>query len=85
LGVLSRKRPHPRFKRKDGLFWILLRHLWPSWSNVLIIVKPATVVAWLLTPQYDKMIVPGMNIALPKDGKVGDGDMAVCYVFKRLE
>jgi putative transposase len=46
LGVLNRKRPHPRFKRKDRLFWVLLRHLWPSWSNALIIVKPETVVAW---------------------------------------
>jgi len=46
LGVLNRKRPHPRFKRIDRLFWVLLRHLWPSWSNILIIVKPETVVAW---------------------------------------
>jgi hypothetical protein len=28
------------------MFWILLRRLWPAWSNVLIIVKPETVVAW---------------------------------------
>jgi hypothetical protein len=40
---------------------------------------------FILTPQYDKMIVPGMNIAPPKDGKVGYGGMAVCCVFKRLE
>ena len=39
----------------------------------------------VLTPQYDKMVVPGMNMAPPKDGKVGYGDMAVRYVFKRLE
>jgi hypothetical protein len=39
----------------------------------------------VLTPQYEKMVVPGMNMAPPKDGKVGYGDMAVRYVFKRLE
>jgi hypothetical protein len=30
----------------DRLFWIALRRLWPGWKNVLIIVKPDTVVAW---------------------------------------
>jgi hypothetical protein len=39
----------------------------------------------ILTPQYDKMVVPGMNFAPSKDGKMGYGDMAVRYVFKRLE
>jgi hypothetical protein len=24
----------------------LLRRLWPGWSNVLVIVKPETVIAW---------------------------------------
>ncbi len=28
------------------MFWILLRRLWPGWTNVLIIVKPETVVSW---------------------------------------
>lgn len=39
----------------------------------------------ILTPQYDKMVVPGMNIAPSADGKMGYGDMAVRYIFKRLE
>lgn len=39
----------------------------------------------ILTPQYDKMVVPGMNLPPSKDGKMGYGDMAVRYVFKRLE
>lgn len=30
----------------DRVFWILLRRLWPGWSNVLVIVKPETVVSW---------------------------------------
>jgi putative transposase len=28
------------------MFWILLRRLWPSWTNVLVIVKPETVASW---------------------------------------
>ena len=46
LGVLKRKSPRPRLRRQDRIFWILLRRLWHAWSNVLVIVKPATVVAW---------------------------------------
>jgi hypothetical protein len=28
------------------LFWIMLRPLWSGWKDVLLIVKPDTVVAW---------------------------------------
>ena len=46
LGVLKRKHPRPRLLVQDRIFWVLLRRLWPAWSNVLVIVKPETVVAW---------------------------------------
>jgi putative transposase len=46
LGVLKRKQPRPRLRIQDRVFWILLRRLWPAWSNVLVIVRPETVVAW---------------------------------------
>ena len=39
----------------------------------------------ILTPQYDKMVLPGMNIAPSPDGKMSYGDMAVLYKFRRLE
>ncbi|MBN1568905.1 MAG: hypothetical protein JXA73_13735 [Acidobacteria bacterium] len=39
----------------------------------------------ILTPQYDKMVLPGMKIAPSPDGKMSYGDMAVRYKFKRLE
>jgi hypothetical protein len=39
----------------------------------------------ILTPQYDKMVIPGMKIAPSPDGKMSYGDMAVRYKFKRLE
>jgi len=46
LGVLKRKNPRPRLRTGDRAFWIFLRRLWPGWSNVLVIVKPETVVSW---------------------------------------
>src|SRR5262245_9505337 len=46
LGILKRKIPRPRLRSQDRIFWILLRRLWPAWSNVLVIVKPETVVGW---------------------------------------
>jgi hypothetical protein len=39
----------------------------------------------ILTPQYDKMVIPGMQIKPSPEGKMGYGDMAVRYKFKRLE
>ena len=46
VAVLKRKRPRPPLKAFDRLFWIALRRLWPRWKNVLLIVKPDTVVGW---------------------------------------
>jgi putative transposase len=46
LVVLKRKRRRPVLSRLDRLFWIMLRRVWPRWSDVLAIVKPATVIAW---------------------------------------
>ncbi len=39
----------------------------------------------ILTPQYDKMVIPGMNLAPSKDGKMTYGDVATRYQFRRLE
>jgi hypothetical protein len=39
----------------------------------------------ILTPQYDKMVLPGMNLAPSPEGKMSYGDMAVLYKFRRLE
>lgn len=46
VAVLKRKRPRPELNSWDRLFWTALRHLWPPWRDVLVIVKPETVVAW---------------------------------------
>ena len=39
----------------------------------------------ILEPQYDKMVMPGMDLKPSPDGKMGYGDMAVKYRFRRLE
>ena len=46
VAVLKRKRPRPPLNACDRLFWITLRRLWPRWSDVLLIVKPETVIGW---------------------------------------
>jgi hypothetical protein len=46
VAVLKRKRPRPSLNRLDRFFWSTLRHIWPRWSDVLVIVKPETVVGW---------------------------------------
>src|ERR1700757_3060270 len=46
LVVLKRKHRRPVLSRVDRFFWIMLRSVWPRWSDVLVIVKPATLIAW---------------------------------------
>ena len=46
VAVLKRKRSRPLLKAHDRPFWIALRRLWPGWKQVLVIVKPDTVVGW---------------------------------------
>jgi putative transposase len=44
--VLKRKRPRPNLNRLDRLFWTSLRRCWLRWAEVLVIVKPETVIGW---------------------------------------
>lgn len=44
--VLKRKRPRPWLNQFDRLFWITLRCVWSRWAEVLVAVKPETVVGW---------------------------------------
>lgn len=39
----------------------------------------------VLEPQYDKMVMPGLDLKPSADGKMGYGDVATRYVFSRLE
>ena len=46
LIVLKRRTKRPRLRGSDRLFWVLLRRVWPKWSNPPLIVKPETIVRW---------------------------------------
>ena len=46
VAVLKRKRPRPVLNRLDRFFWTTLRLFWSHWREVLLIVKPETVIRW---------------------------------------
>ena len=47
LHVLERTRPRRvRLSALDRRLWVWLSRLWSEWRRVLVIVEPATVVAW---------------------------------------
>jgi hypothetical protein len=46
VAVLKRKRPRPALNSLDRFFWTTLRRFWCRWTDVLVIVKPETVIAW---------------------------------------
>ncbi len=49
LAVLRRTAPHPRLRRSDRLFWVLLSSLWAGWTDAISVVQPATVIRWQRT------------------------------------
>jgi transposase InsO family protein len=46
LAVYAQRHPRPRLSSLDRAFWVALSRLWPRWRNVLVLVKPETVVRW---------------------------------------
>ena len=42
--VLQKRRP--LISSPDRVFWVVLRRLWSRWSEVIVIVKPETVIGW---------------------------------------
>src|SRR5262249_2677307 len=46
LIVLNRSVKRPQLHDRDRLFWAMLSKLWKDWREVLVIVKPDTVVKW---------------------------------------
>jgi putative transposase len=47
LAVLRRQRPgRPQLSSLDRLLWMLLYRIWPQVIDAMVLVKPATVVAW---------------------------------------
>jgi hypothetical protein len=45
VAVLKRRRPRPPLSPLDRLFWTVLRQTWARSEDVLVIVRPETVVA----------------------------------------
>lgn len=46
LVVFKRKKPRPKLEAADRLFWRFLRKIYSGWADLLIVVKPETVVSW---------------------------------------
>jgi hypothetical protein len=42
--VCSKRRP--KIGATDRLFWIALRRLWSRWVEVVVFIKPETVIRW---------------------------------------
>ncbi len=48
LAILSRTMKQPRLTRTDRLFWVFLSRICRDWAQVLVVVKPETVISWHL-------------------------------------
>jgi putative transposase len=46
LAVCQRSAKRPRVKPADRIVWSWIARLWSGWRDALVIVQPATVVAW---------------------------------------
>jgi putative transposase len=46
LAVLNQSVKRPQLRKRDRFFWVVLSKLWKGWREVLIIVKPETVIKW---------------------------------------
>ena len=46
LAVALRTRPHPRLRRRDRAFWLVVRRLCRDWRRHLVLVQPETVLRW---------------------------------------
>ncbi len=46
VAAYARKATKPRLTPLDRAFWVALSRAWSGWGEVLVIVKPDTVVRW---------------------------------------
>ena len=46
LAVLQGGGGRPRLKPADRLFWVWLSRAWSGWQDVLVFLKPSTVISW---------------------------------------
>ncbi len=87
VAVLKRKRPRPRLNSLDRLFWTTLRRAWSRRAEVLIFVKPETVVGWPRAGAENSESRPNTAAASPAAGAPGDGrpiGLAESHLTRRL-
>jgi transposase InsO family protein len=46
LVAYAQSRPRPKLTSLDRAFWVALHQLWPRWKEIVVIVKPETVIRW---------------------------------------
>ena len=46
LAAFASSGKRPRVTAADRWFWVALRRLWSRWSDILVFVKPETVIRW---------------------------------------
>jgi hypothetical protein len=46
LATYARLQQRPRLKPEERVFWVALSRIWEGWRSPLVLVKPATVIAW---------------------------------------
>ncbi len=46
LAVLQDDGRRPRLKPADRLLWAWLSRAWSGWQDVLVFVKPSTIISW---------------------------------------
>ena len=46
LATYARTQRRARLKGEERAFWLALSKVWQDWRSVLVLVKPATVIAW---------------------------------------
>ena len=46
LATYARTDKRPRLKPQERAFWVALSRVWQGWRSPLLMVKPATVIAW---------------------------------------
>ena len=46
LTVMKQSVKRPKIRIRDRIFWVFLSCLWKHWQDVLIVVKPETVIRW---------------------------------------
>jgi putative transposase len=46
VATLKRTSPRPSLRSSDRMLWVILSRIPPNWREVLVIVKPETVVGW---------------------------------------